>query len=740
MESNGSIFFKLFKNIETAIEQLKYIEFKETKLIISDNLYTEFIKSFNENISDMYIVPKIIIFTKNKENFIKFNTDNNHNYKFFSYWGLATSFNEIKDFLTNKEKQEIKIQEDVQLTFEYVDKKEKLILPLFFKTLIDNESNVNIENYTNILYETFSQENLEIKELLGSIASINNIPIEILSRYYSRLYTADSSFYKNINKDLGLNKKDQYLPFIKILYEGIKLKSFPLSNNNTLYRGAKLSNEEIKKIKNYLNKKIEGLPSSIVFSKSFLSFTKDINVAEQFLKDENSSNKNMSKVLFILEKDDNFGYNLSTHADIEKISFYPNEKEVLFFPFSSFEINNINEINMGNEKLYEIKLSYLGKYLKDIENDNNLINNEIIIPNSEFKKQIEEFGLIKINKNQTIKIIYNIYKNYENEINKMNKIIGEINIEPNEINKNIQIINSYENYRRIYDSSYSNKEYENEEEIKENIEIKINEKLIKFSYTYKFEKEGKYKIEYLFKNNLSKTNYLFCNCNSLTNLNLSNFNTKNIINIGSMFSGCNSLRYLNLSNFNTENVTNMDYIFSGCNSLRNLNLSSFNTKNVTNMDCMFSGCYSLINLDLSKFNTENVTSMYYMFNDCKSITYLDLSNFNTKNVSHMSGMFYNCNSLTNLDLSNFNTKNVIYMSNMFSGCSSLTNLNLSNFNTKNVTNLDNMFSGCKSLRSLNLSKFNTKNVKKMEQIFYACNSLKKQNLFSKDNKILNLLN
>ena len=44
-------------------------------------------------------------------------------------------------------------------------------------------------------------------------------------------------------------------------------------------------------------------------------------------------------------------------------------------------------------------------------------------------------------------------------------------------------------------------EYENESEIKDNIEIIINEKKIEFSYTYKFEKEGTYKIIYYFKKN-----------------------------------------------------------------------------------------------------------------------------------------------------------------------------------------------------------------------------------------------
>ena len=38
---------------------------------------------------------------------------------------------------------------------------------------------------------------------------------------------------------------------------------------------------------------------------------------------------------------------------------------------------------------------------------------------------------------------------------------------------------------------------------------------------------------------------------SLTNINLSNFNTQNVIYMDCMFSGCNSLKYIDLSNFNT---------------------------------------------------------------------------------------------------------------------------------------------------------------------------------------------
>ena len=48
---------------------------------------------------------------------------------------------------------------------------------------------------------------------------------------------------------------------------------------------------------------------------------------------------------------------------------------------------------------------------------------------------------------------------------------------------------------------------------------------------------------------------MFCNCCSLISLNLSNFNTNNVIDMSWMFRGCKSLTNINLSNFNTNKVT-----------------------------------------------------------------------------------------------------------------------------------------------------------------------------------------
>ena len=266
------------------------------------------------------------------------------------------------------------------------------------------------------------------------------------------------------------------------------------------------------------------------------------------------------------------------------------------------------DYNKGTLLKYPLN-DIIKKYSKNYPNKNNNIINE----NTNNNIINEDKNNIIINEN-TNNIIINENTN--------NIIIGEINISKDDINKDIQIINSFENYKRNKPKLKVENEdkYMNEKEINENIEIKINEKKIKFTYKYKFKKEGKYTIEYLFKKNLTKTCYLFCECNLSVNLNLSNFNTQNVTNMSWMFAYCNSLTNLNLSNFNTQNVTNMEGMFADCNSLTILNLSNFNTQKVTNMYGMFDYCNALTNLNLSNFSTQNVTNMNWMFYNCNSLT------------------------------------------------------------------------------------------------------------------------
>ena len=59
-------------------------------------------------------------------------------------------------------------------------------------------------------------------------------------------------------------------------------------------------------------------------------------------------------------------------------------------------------------------------------------------------------------------------------------IIGEIDIK--RVNQKVRIINSYEQYYRENNFNKYEKEYENEIEIKQNCEIRINNELIIIFY------------------------------------------------------------------------------------------------------------------------------------------------------------------------------------------------------------------------------------------------------------------
>ena len=61
-----------------------------------------------------------------------------------------------------------------------------------------------------------------------------------------------------------------------------------------------------------------------------------------------------------------------------------------------------------------------------------------------------------------------------------------------------------------------------------------------------------------------------------------------------------------------------------------LDLSSFNTKNVVNMNSMFQRIYNLRSLNVSKFDTSQVTDMFKMFDSCSLLQKLEITNFRTE--------------------------------------------------------------------------------------------------------------
>ena len=132
-------------------------------------------------------------------------------------------------------------------------------------------------------------------------------------------------------------------------------------------------------------------------------------------------------------------------------------------------------------------------------------------------------------------------------------------------------------------------------------------------------------IKLVWHNEPTTMNSMFKNCLNITEIDLSNFYSSEVVDMSSLFYGCSNLSSLNLSNLDTSQVLEMNSMFYGCSSLISLDLSNFETTQVVDMNSMFYGCSSLIYLDLSKFSfktqfTNNI------FNGCQNLEFINLQN------------------------------------------------------------------------------------------------------------------
>jgi len=309
--------------------------------------------------------------------------------------------------------------------------------------------------------------------------------------------------------------------------------------------------------------------------------------------------ENIREVDYILEKDQNEDFNNFTNQEVVIVKT-DESRQYTKIPYEIL-------LKKINEKMINISV-------KNTQNKNIYSNNILY---TDLKETFEKYDYyiyqadIK-EKNSYLNIKFeDKLKLEKKDKNNLNYIIAKIRIKKDNINKDIQIINSFEqairdrqyeltNSDKIFNPNKSytevmelTKKYENENEIKNNCEIIINYDKIPFSYKYKFKREGTYTIKYIFQKKLTKADFLFYNCNLLTNIDLSNFKTNEIINMESMFDGCSSLQYINLTNINTYNTITMFGMFNNCESLENLDLSFFNTEKVSNMGYMFHNCKSL---------------------------------------------------------------------------------------------------------------------------------------------------
>ena len=382
-----------FDNIKDAMKYLQKIKFNLTYIIVSGSLFLDFISDI-KNIEDkISTCPKLIIFTSEstKE---KIKNIKEINDSFYNIGGITVSFEEVESFLNKnafgKELNIIssltrqKIQTGGDFSFQLIENKNDLIGPVYLSDLIIKPYKLEYIIFDKYLIDNYGDL---MNELITQIYKVD-CPTSLRIKYWLRAYTLETKFYKDLNSDLMKGQIKIYLPYIKLLYSGLTDNCINVNVEDDLYRGALINKEEIQNLINHKNKsKNSNLPYGLIYCKSFMSFSLEKEVALGFMNDKKTTEKTI-RVLYILKSESGLNHKSATNADLNGISYFGEEREILLFPFSVYEIGDVK--SKGN--YYEIYLNYLGKYkeLFSFKNQTDLYNS---LFKSKFIKELELVGL-----------------------------------------------------------------------------------------------------------------------------------------------------------------------------------------------------------------------------------------------------------------------------------------------------------------------------------------------------------
>ena len=427
------------KTIEKSISILKTIKFTKTIIIVSGKYYERFIEKFYIIKNEFLLKENIVVFCGSKKGLLFWCEINN------IYIDENLVFDRFEDL--NKYLIEQKITEnDEQYSFEIIRNNNELILPIFYQDFFTMPSNESIYLFHNLLKESY-KNNIAISKLLEQIDNVYDI--NILCKYWMRIYSEDTSFYKEMNEALRKRKNIfKYMTFVKMFYQSLKLNIFkPVIKK--LYRGSIISKKEFENFKKFQEEKLK-IPSlkMIIYSITFLSFSQKKNAAEQFILNEKEEN---IKILFEVIPNDlietNKNNQLISNIDISEISTKKNELEVLFGPFSTFKfisIDNISNTLYYTNNFYIVRLEYLGKYRKSIleEFEEDKILN--FIPPTKYSLELTKFDFLQLNFKLIWSIKKNLIKKLDNILFLENNIIASIDKIFLILNKNLEILDKQE--------------------------------------------------------------------------------------------------------------------------------------------------------------------------------------------------------------------------------------------------------------------------------------------------------
>jgi len=349
--------FTLVTSVKEGYSYLSKYNFQLVYVILSGRLAEEFLDTYEENLQKLTVLTLNIIFCFNGE---YHKSKKYANDPFYNPGGVVTEFKEVINFLTkdnnisnipNIVERNKHYNYDNYRFFIFIPKKiENISLPIILKKFSSRFINDDeLEKLKRFLYNNYYKDFKE--NYINFFDDKIKIPYYLFSKIFIRLYTMETPFYKDINHSLGNWNYSEFNQYIFTLYYGLNRKILKDCHEVQLYRATKINKNEYDNI----------IHSScrIVLTRIFMSFTKNREIAENFL---NFSNQNLKTILFIINPLTQKNITV-TNIDTKELSYFEKEEEeVIFLPFSGFEIINIEE--RGEYTI--MHLNYLNKYEKKV--------------------------------------------------------------------------------------------------------------------------------------------------------------------------------------------------------------------------------------------------------------------------------------------------------------------------------------------------------------------------------------
>lgn len=108
------------------------------------------------------------------------------------------------------------------------------------------------------------------------------------------------------------------------------------------------------------------------------------------------------------------------------------------------------------------------------------------------------------------------------------------------------------------------------------------------------------------------------------------------------FSGCSNMELLatDYPDLTTNSVGNVSQIFRTCNSITSVDMTQWDFSNVINMSLMFQGLNSVTEINLTGLDTSNNTTLNQTFSGVATDTVIGLDTHNIENCTNFSNMFF----------------------------------------------------------------------------------------------------